>query len=67
MIPMPAYRIYWFNQDYQVTEADWLIANADDEVRVVASYLGSASAVEVWHHARRVVRVSASKTAARIV
>jgi hypothetical protein len=59
---MPAYRIYWFDQDDHVAEADILIADADDEVREVAeSYLGRASAVEVWHQARRVVRVSADK------
>jgi hypothetical protein len=61
---MPAYRIYWFNQNDHITEADWLIAEADDDLRVgVASYLGTASAVEVWHQARRVVRVSANKPA----
>jgi hypothetical protein len=59
---MPAYRIYWFDQNDHISEADYLIADADDEVREVAeSYLGRASAVEVWHHARRVVRVSADK------
>ena len=59
---MPAYRIYWFDQDDHVSEADWLIADADDDVRAgAASYLGMTSAVEVWHHARRVVRVSADK------
>jgi hypothetical protein len=30
---MPAYRIYWFDQDDHVTEADHLIADADDDVR----------------------------------
>jgi hypothetical protein len=60
---MPAYRIYWLNQDDHITEADWLIVDVDDEVReVAASYLGKASAVEIWHHARRIVRVSANKT-----
>ncbi len=45
---MPAYRIYWFNQDDHITEVDWLIAAADDDLRVgAASYLGTASAVEV--------------------
>ena len=59
---VPAYRIYWFNQDDHITEADYLIADADDDVRAeAASYLGVASAVEVWHRARRVVRVSADK------
>jgi len=59
---MPAYRIYWFDQDDHVTEVDYLIAETDDDVRAgVASYLRMASAVEVWHWARRVVRVSADK------
>jgi hypothetical protein len=59
---MPAYRIYWFDQNDHVSEADYLIADADDDVRVgAAAHLGVASAVEVWHHARRVVRVSADK------
>jgi hypothetical protein len=61
---MPAYRIYWFDRDDHVTEADVFIADADDEVRAsVAAYLGSASAVEVWHRARLIVRVSADETA----
>jgi hypothetical protein len=61
---MPVYRIYWFNQDDHITEEDWLIAEADDDVRAgAASYLSRASAVEVWHQARRVVRVSATKPA----
>jgi hypothetical protein len=61
---MPAYRIYWFDRDDHVTEADYLIAAADDDVRdVAASYLGMTSAVEVWHWARRVVRVSVDKPA----
>jgi hypothetical protein len=61
---MPAYRIYWFDQDDHVIEADHLIAEADDDVRAGAvSHLGMASAVEVWHQARRVVRVSADKPA----
>ena len=56
---MPACRIYWFDQDDHVSEADYLIADADDDVRAGAvSHLGTASAVEVWHWARRVVRVS---------
>jgi hypothetical protein len=59
---MPGYRIYWFDHDGHVTEADGLIADADDDVREGAgSHLGMASAVEVWHGARRVVRVSANK------
>ncbi len=59
---MPAYRIYWFNQDEHITEADWLIAEADDDMRAgAASHLGTASAIEVWHQARRLVRVSANK------
>ena len=61
---MPAYRIYWLDRADHVTEADVLIADADDEVRLkAASYLGTASAVEVWHQARRVVRVAADETA----
>ena len=61
---MPAYRIYWFDRDDRISEADYLIADADDDVRAgAASYLGMASAVEVWHQARRVVRVSADKPA----
>ena len=57
---MPAYRIYWFDQDDHVIEADHLIAEADDDVReAAASRLGKTSAVEVWHQARRIVRVSA--------
>jgi hypothetical protein len=52
------------NQDDHITEADYVIADADDEVReVAASYLGGASAVEVWHRARCIVRVSADKPA----
>jgi hypothetical protein len=59
---MPAYRIYWFDPADHVSEADYLIADADDEVRAgAAAHLGMASAVEVWHRARRVVRVSADK------
>jgi hypothetical protein len=59
---MPAYRIYWFDQDDHITTADWLVAETDDDVRAgAASYVGTASAVEVWHQARRVVRVSADK------
>jgi hypothetical protein len=62
---MPAYRIYWFDKDDHVTEADCLIADADGDVRDGAeSYLGMASAVEVWHRARRVVRVSTRQPAA---
>jgi hypothetical protein len=61
---MPAYRIYWFDQNDHVTETDDLIAETDDDVRAgVASYLRMASAVEVWHWARRVVRVSGDKPA----
>ena len=61
---MPAYRIYWFDQDDHVTEADYLIADADDDVRGgAASYLEKASAVEVWHWARLVVRVEGAKPA----
>ena len=61
---MPAYRIYWFSQDDHVTGADYLIAEADDDVRDgAAARLGRASAVEVWHQTRRVVRVSADKPA----
>ena len=48
---MPAYLIYWFDQDDHVTEADYLIADADDDVRGGASYISKASAVEVWHWA----------------
>jgi hypothetical protein len=60
---MPAYRIYWLNQDDHITEADWLIAEADDDLRAgAASHLGRASSVEIWHRARRVVRVSAVTT-----
>jgi hypothetical protein len=45
---MPAYRIYWFDQDGHVTEADYLVADTDDDVRAsTASYLRMASAVEV--------------------
>ena len=32
-VVLPAYRIYWFDQDDHVTEADYLIADADDDVR----------------------------------
>ena len=61
---MPAYRIYWFDQDDHVTEADYLIADADDDVRGgAASYLEKASAFEVWHWARLVVRVEGAKPA----
>ena len=46
MVPMPAYRIYWFDQADRISEADFLIADADDAVREgAASYLGMASAV----------------------
>jgi hypothetical protein len=59
---MPAYRIYWFDQADHISEADYLIADADDDVRAgAASFLGVASAIEIWHQARRVVRVSADK------
>jgi hypothetical protein len=45
---MPAYRIYWFDQNGHVTETDYLIAEADDDVRDwAAAHLGIASAVEV--------------------
>jgi hypothetical protein len=61
---VPAYRIYRLDQDDHITEADWLIAEAEDDVRAgAASYLSKASAIEVWHQARRVVRVSANKPA----
>jgi hypothetical protein len=62
---MPAYRIYWFDQRGCVIETDHLVvAEADDDVRDwAAAHLGVASAVEVWHQARRVVRVSADKPA----
>jgi hypothetical protein len=41
---MPAYRIYWLDRDNHVTEADSLIAEADDDARDgKASYLGMAS------------------------
>ena len=61
---MPTYRIYWFGQNNHDSGADYLIGDADDDVRAgAASYLGMASAVEVWHRARRVVRVSADKPA----
>src|SRR3954471_12079140 len=64
---MPAYRIYWLDQNDHVAEADYLIADADDDVRAGATaYLGMASAVEGWHHARRVVRVSADKPLAEL-
>ena len=54
MNSVPAYRIYWFNQDNHITEVDYLIAETDDDVRAeLASYLRMASAVEVWHWARR--------------
>ncbi len=59
---MPAYRIYWLDQDDRITEADGLIAEADDDVREGAElHVGMASAVEVWRRARRIVRVSANK------
>src|ERR1700730_7772386 len=59
---MPAYRIYWLDQDNHITEGDWLIAEADDDVRAgAASYLSRASAVEVWHQTRRVVRGPTNK------
>jgi hypothetical protein len=58
---MPAYRIYWLDRDDHVTEADYLIAEADHDLQDgAASYLGTASAVEIWHRARRVVRVDRS-------
>jgi hypothetical protein len=34
---MPAYRIYWFDPNDHVTEVDWLIAEADDDVRHAAT------------------------------
>ena len=59
---MPAYRIYWLDQDNHITKADWLIAEAEDDMQAwAASHLGTASAVEVWHQTRRVVRVLANK------
>ncbi len=62
---MLAYRIYWFDQDDHVTEADFLIADTDDDVRARAAvYRGTASAVEVWHRARRLVRVTAPSSSA---
>ena len=62
--PVPAYRIYWFDRDDRISEADYLIADADDDVRAgAASRLGRASAVEVWDQTRFVVRVSADKPA----
>jgi hypothetical protein len=43
---------------------DGLVAAADDDVREAAqSRVGMAAAVEVWHGARCVVRVSANKPA----
>jgi hypothetical protein len=61
---MPAYRIYWLDQDGHVTEGDGLVAAADDDVREAAqSRVGMAAAVEVWHGERCVVRVSANKPA----
>jgi hypothetical protein len=55
---MPAYRIYWFDHYDHVVEADYLIADADEDVPEGAkSRLGMASAVEVWHQARRLVRI----------
>jgi hypothetical protein len=61
-IHMPTYRIYWFSQNNHVTGADYLIAEADDDVRdLAASRLGRAWAVEVWDQTRFVVRVSADK------
>jgi hypothetical protein len=59
---MPAYRIYWLDQNNHITEADCLIADSDDIVRNGAgAHLGSAPAVEVWHGARMVVRVTPSQ------
>ena len=55
---MPAYRIYWFDRDDHVIGADYLIAETDDDVReTAAARLGMTLAIEVWHRARRVVRV----------
>jgi hypothetical protein len=59
---MPAYRIYWFDQDDHVIEADYFIAEADADLPEGAKlHLGMASAVEVWRRAHRVLRVSANK------
>ena len=30
---MPVYRIFWFDQDDHITKADYLLADADDQVR----------------------------------
>ena len=55
---MPAYRIYWLDQNDHVIGTDYLIAETEDDVRAEApSHLGTASAVEVWHQVRLVVRV----------
>jgi hypothetical protein len=59
---MPAYRIYWLDQDDHITGADNLIADTDDIVRNGAvAHLGTASAIEVWQGARLVVRVAPSE------
>jgi len=56
---MPAYRIYWLDQDNHITEADCLIGEADDNVReAICAHLGTAAAVEVWHRARLVARAT---------
>ncbi|HET7882824.1 MAG TPA: hypothetical protein VFL55_18215 [Acetobacteraceae bacterium] len=56
---MPAYRIYWMDQDNHITEADCLIADTDEVVRNGAgAHIGTASAVEVWHGSRLIVRVT---------
>jgi len=61
---VPTYRIYWLDQDGHIIRGDYLIAAAEDDVpAAAAAHLGTASAVEVWHQARRVVRVSAIKPA----
>ncbi len=57
---MPAYRIHWLDRDDRVTEADYLIAEVDDVREGAGLHLRMASAVEVWHGVRRVVRVSAN-------
>ena len=55
---MPAYRIYWLDQNDHIIGADYLLAETNDAVRAEApSHLGTASAVEVWHRTRRVLRV----------
>jgi hypothetical protein len=55
---MPVYRIYWFDQDDHITEADYLIAEAGKDMReAAAAHLGMASSVEIWRQARCVVRV----------